>query len=200
MSDRNLDCVRCRDAGHKCAATHELDGEPICVFCEDGLPCPIIRREQRAARDRKPQPTPIAEVNRETTVEKTVEQENGAAVTTRICAKPGCTTEIGPKNRSGRCGPHFHWKPGTRRSTGNVHVTARSTGTNGHAAETDDAAAMPPNGSDGKHDRVEPVADLAGDFRVDRLDRLILSLTVAEKSKIASAWLCGGSCRFSETA
>ena len=114
-----------------------------------------------------------------------------ATVAERVCAKPGCGKPIGPKNRSGKCATHFHW----REPAGNAHATAKPNGSKGTArAAGEGAASMPENGrngSSGRPDPVEAIADLAGDFVEERLNRLILSLTAAEKARIAQAWIRG---------
>jgi hypothetical protein len=91
----------------------------------------------------------------------------------RICEHPECETVLGSTNLSGRCAKHFHWK-GTSK--------ARSNRGNGHAA----ANAVRGNGStaeNGVADERELVAT--------RLDRLFASMTVADKCKLAEAWLRG---------
>jgi hypothetical protein len=107
-------------------------------------------------------------------MEVTTEKTNGSAGAKRICRKPGCGTPLGPTNRSGNCSAHCHYgktKPG--RSAGDCHTITRS---NGNAVESDVAVAIP---------------ELAGDFREDRLDRLILGFPLADKAKIATLWLRG---------
>ena len=121
---------------------------------------------------------------------------NGAAVATKICARPGCSTVLGPKNKSGRCGSHFHYgEPGKSqaKNAGNGHVAPSSAGANGTSTGpliVAPRAASGSEGTNGRPERVEP-APIAGDFREDRLDKLILSLPFADKAKIAAAWLRG---------
>lgn|GEM_PF-3696726 len=90
----------------------------------------------------------------------------------RICKRPGCTTELGMKNKSGKCSKHFHWNETAkaRPSSGNGHAPARGSGANGHA----------------------PTAgDRPRDLIASRLDRVFASMTIADKEKIAAAWLRG---------
>jgi hypothetical protein len=126
-------------------------------------------------------------------------RETHAAIAPKICARPGCTTELGPFNKSGKCASHFHWRepaPAKERSTaGNGHAAARSNGSNGHAVTTGDAVAPKAtngsNGANGRRKSIEATPDLAGAFVEDRVDRLILSLPAVDKVKIATAWLQG---------
>ena len=99
-----------------------------------------------------------------------------APAATRICERPGCTTELGALNRSGRCAAHFHWKGTEKRS---------SSAGNGHPAAGNGIEPKATNGSNGVHVPLEVIPDLAA----DRVDQLILSLPVADKTRLALAWL-----------
>jgi hypothetical protein len=203
-------CQRCLDLGHGCAATHETeDVEPICVFCLDDVPCPVQRKLQRSGSDHEALTTekpaaaaavkPAKQFEEEPMLETTLGKANGAAaaVATKMCSRPGCTTELGPKNKSGRCSSHFHYGEAGKnqaKSAGNGHAAASSAGANGtHTGPLIVAprAASGSEGANGRSERVETVPDRAGDFREDRLDKLILSLPFADKAKIAAAWLRG---------
>jgi hypothetical protein len=197
------DCKRCLQLGHRCAATHETEaGEPSCVFCLDSVPCPVQRKRQRAAREQKgaqleeesaANTTDVKGEQMETTL--AAKPETHATTAPKKCRRPGCTTEIGPRNRSGLCARHFHWREaGKRRSSaGDSHVAPRSAGANGHARTAGDGAVtQAKNGSNGAaRDPVESFQELGREFVEDRLDRLILGLTVAEKTRIATAWMRG---------
>jgi len=125
--------------GDGCAATHETDaGDPSCVFCLDDVPCPVQRKRLRCATDQKAPTTEtpaantaasltgstpsIAFVNRErirSSDSDTTEQESGvkmqntpetdAIIAPKICKRPGCETQLGPKNRIGLCPRHVRW-------------------------------------------------------------------------------------------
>jgi hypothetical protein len=118
-----------------------------------------------------------------TVMEGTATQEPIA----RICAKPDCGAQLASANRSGRCARHFHWKGTDRSNTGKPHGSARSSGSNGHTltpqAELESNAIA--RGVDAG------VPDLSGKFVESRLNKLILSLSIADKAKIATAWLKG---------
>jgi hypothetical protein len=121
-----------------------------------------------------------------------------ASVAPRICIRPGCTRELGPTNKSGKCARDFHWNetPKARPIAGDSHPAGRSNGTNGHAPRVDEGAVSRViNGTRRKKTAVgiqivapAPAAGVS-QFDEERLNRLILSLTIPEKSKIAAAWL-----------
>jgi hypothetical protein len=110
------------------------------------------------------------------TVTKTAELDATGAP--KICKRPGCTTELSPTNKSGKCAKHFHWSetPKVRSSAGNGHAAAGLNGANGHAK---------PAGSE------TVIRDLPLDLVESRLARLFASMTIAEKTKIAQAFLSG---------
>jgi len=129
-----LQCKRCLDLhGPGCAATHQTDaGDPTCVFCLDDLPCPIQRKRQRSAMDQKAETTEtpaantaanlagsatsIAFVHRgrsssseqsESGVTTMKTPETDANIAPKICKRPGCETQLSPRNRVGLCPPMF---------------------------------------------------------------------------------------------
>ena len=120
--------------------------------------------------------------------------ETDTNIAPKMCAKPGCTIELGPKNRSGKCAAHFHWTaPGERTSSsGNGHAVASSSAhaaANGSARKTNGNghAASPANGNGA----AAVLPELASDFLEERLDRLLLNLPAADKSRICQQWLRG---------
>jgi len=203
------DCQRGLNLGHRCAATHEIDGEPSCVFCTDTLSVPgpaegaaLCEASQRSGAGHAGRDCGRTGGIRRLTgkIERSVGNHAGntgngaAAIATRICARPGFTTPLGPRNRSGKCAARFRYEPGKSRSGGNAHVAASSAGENGTSTRPLIVAPRAAGGSEGTNGRpesVEAIADLAGGFREDRLNRLILGVTIADKAKIAAAWLKG---------
>jgi hypothetical protein len=201
-------CKRCLDLhGPGCVATHETGvGDPTCAFCLDGVKCPVQQKRERVARLQQSQRAldPTVNLRRPSSgtdpatkgeLMQTATEKNGEAVKKRICKKPNCTTELGPGNRSGNCRAHCHYgEPKAGRSNGNGHRAARPEGANGHADKergaTTPKAANGSNGSTRRHESVGTGPDIDS-IREDRLDRLILSLTIADKAKIAAAWLRG---------
>jgi hypothetical protein len=220
-----LDCKRCLDFGHRCGATHETEAsDPSCVFCLDGVSCPVRRRQERSDSQKKTQTSvqrdPDATVKSSGSVaaltgasrvrtkdaERETESESKMETTTqthqpvsvRICNRPGCTIELGPLNRSGRCTRHFHWKATGkgRSSADNGHLAARSDGDVGYARKTRSGNGSRPavnvgDGANGRATRTGTVPGLAGNVIEERLNRLITGFTMADKAKIATAWLKG---------
>jgi hypothetical protein len=210
-----LQCARCiaTHGAPGCVATHETEtGEPSCTWHLDGELCPIEQKQQRAVRKKPPEETPpnANDVNSEkpaseqksgVTTMKTPETDTNTAP--KICAKPGCTIELGPKNRSGKCAAHFHWTaPGERTSSaGNGHAAASSSAhaANGSARKTNGNghAASPANGSNGaaisgsgmKTSR--EVAAVLPELAADRVDQLLATLPAGDKERLARAWLSG---------
>ena len=178
-----LQCARCiaLHGAPGCPATLEdLVGKPTCAWCTDHEPCPVEQKRLRAARKNasdenspKPANEPQDEVK---------SMQNTESDTPKICAKPGCTTPLGPKNRSGKCGPHFHWTAPEARSS------SAPAGSNGHAATP---TPKPPNGHATTTAGSNGAAAIAGDFLEERLDRLLLNLPAADKSRICQQWLRG---------
>lgn len=114
----------------------------------------------------------------------------------KICIRPGCGNPLGRLNRSSRCSKHFHWqRPRKDLSAGNGHATARSNGTGGHLETPVDGIGSKPVSRGAKAESetksLEVISDLADGFIEERLDRLILSFPIADKAKIATAWLKG---------
>lgn len=122
---------------------------------------------------------------------------NSTETAPKMCRRPGCDRKLGSGNTIGLCARHVRWTPPVERSSsaGNGHAAAAGKGViarangksdtgNGHAIEADQAASTPKNGSNG-------AAELAGDFLEERLDRLLLNLPAADKSRICQQWLRG---------
>jgi hypothetical protein len=104
----------------------------------------------------------------------------------RVCKRPGCTTELGPKNRIGLCRRHVRWTGAgeVRSSIGNEHAASRS---NGHDRTAGNGRAA----ANGEAKIAETTPDPARDLVASRLDHLFASLTTADKAQIADAWLRG---------
>src|SRR5216684_4238529 len=183
-------CSRCLVLhGVGCTATHETEaGLPSCVFCLDGVPCPVVRRRERVAKQKPPEePPPKAdeaefEVPSTSSDHKQTRDEEKSMETkasthspaaTRVCARPGCTVKLSAINKSGKCAAHFHWKGTEKRSSsaGNGHAAVGSNNANGHARTVPDnvvpKAAKGRNGTNGTAKRIETLPDLAA----DRLDQ-----------------------------
>jgi hypothetical protein len=204
-----LQCARCiaTHGAPGCVATHETEtGAPSCTWHLDGELCPIEQRQQRASRKKPPEETPpnANDVNSEkpaseqksgVTTMKTPETDTNIAP--KICAKPGCTIELGPKNRSGKCAAHFHWTAPRERtsSANNGHAVASSNGaangsakktngSNGHSSAPTNGHAAAPAGSNG-------AAAVLPELAADRVDQLLATLPAGDKERLARAWLSG---------
>jgi hypothetical protein len=93
-------CEPCfRIHGEGCEASYRNEkGEQICVFCEDGIPCPLqlkILRQTRAARATRRDETMNG-------AEKLQTQVSAA----RTCKAPGCEARLVSNNKSGFCQKH----------------------------------------------------------------------------------------------
>ncbi len=70
-----VECIRCKDRGHKCYAARILDGKALCAFCMDDEPCLYVQREKANAGQVAPipplrehsvkPPEPVVEVKEE---------------------------------------------------------------------------------------------------------------------------------------
>ena len=135
-------------------------------------------------------------------METTPETETTGAK--RICRRPGCEKELGPKNRVGLCQRHVNWTETREQSTtaGNGHTSAAPIGNQGageeaatkgrngsnrHALEATQDAPAPKNGSNGARKNAAVLPDLAA----DRVDQLLATLTAGDKARLALAWLRG---------
>src|SRR5208337_1106712 len=128
-----LFCKPCLAKGHQCPAQ---EGTDECIFCEDGVPCPVLQRKlvttsaspvlpedallqpEQVAKKRGP---PVVTVHAKDVPKfmnnggralahaavKAVTMENEDRV--RICSVEGCGKKLrAASNRSGRCAKHFY--------------------------------------------------------------------------------------------
>jgi hypothetical protein len=123
--------------------------------------------------------------------------ETDAIIAPKTCKRPGCETQLGPKNRIGLCPRHVRWT-GTseeRPSNGNGHAAAGSNGhqkagngsaekANGHSSTPTNGHAAAPAGNNGE-------ASVLPALAADRVEHLIATLSAGEKARIALAWLKG---------
>jgi hypothetical protein len=136
-----LFCKPCLANGHQCPAREgewEPGEPPVCIFCEDGAPCPVMRRSQtpqyrvnaatvkedaqrsnqivrgrlQPAVERQPLPARLPR-QPPTDVNKpqtvdTKEKEMGTNAKTVPCKFTDCPTQVTERNRSGYCAIHFY--------------------------------------------------------------------------------------------
>ena len=100
-----LRCVPCQKHGHTCYAHGDVDGEPQCVFCQDGEPCGHDQRNKVQPRPAislplpKPKRPAMAPAPKESIVQ--TQKLNGhvaASVPPRLC-KCGCGQVVPAENR-----------------------------------------------------------------------------------------------------
>jgi hypothetical protein len=96
MSQKGF-CVPCNRNGHSCETENMVDGQFICIFCEDDVDCPFT---QRMKREQKLGDTPSKQ---EKSAMKTT-----ATVAVRECGVQGCGKHLIASNRSGFCTKHFY--------------------------------------------------------------------------------------------
>jgi hypothetical protein len=113
-----LQCAQCI-AVHGtpgCVATHETESSaPSCTWHLDGELCPIEQKQQRAARKKPPEETPLnandqdstdraSEVKSEGTMSET--RANAPETAPKMCRRPGCEMTLSVGNISGLCQRH----------------------------------------------------------------------------------------------
>ena len=113
-------CETCLANGHQCLA---YPGSTQCIFCEDGVPCPILRRNPKPVVPAY-RPTRVAQAPaRKSVVDKLFrasiaesrQREIGKdhevtmkQAKSRTCDAPDCNTGITVQNKSGYCARHFY--------------------------------------------------------------------------------------------
>lgn len=176
---QSLPCKPCADRGHTCWVDRLVDDVPMCVFCEDGEPCLEEIRKAGQAKPRvtpeaKPEPLRVHEVSKKATPSK------GAAM--RQVAMCGCGRLA---NHKGRC------------------VARRNAGKEETAKEEPAKSATIKFGPEllsGSHPVPKtPAGDGAAhsgaraslQVNEEQLNRFIVGLPLADKARIANAWLMG---------
>jgi hypothetical protein len=181
---RSSFCVPCKQRGHVCFAQKMVENEAWCVYCLDDMPC-LWEQKQKGATRRKLEKVAGIETEGLMAVEgdehqstsdlekqkKSAGNGHGANGDTRqperICAVSGCGAALGERNRSGYCQHHFHHSEKQNRHRKN---------------HSEQKVPSPPSSE---------LTLAPGNLKSDRLDHLFLSLPLAEKARIAGAWLTG---------
>jgi hypothetical protein len=96
-------CVPCQKRGHTCYAHGDVDGEPQCVFCQDGEPCGHDQRNKvqpRAAISLPPIKRPAKAPARKDSMQTQTKTNGHApdAAAPRLC-KCGCGEVVPAENR-----------------------------------------------------------------------------------------------------
>ena len=191
-------CANCLKAGHRCPAIaidRELGDPVLCAFCEDGVACPVRKREvDPAFRDRQrrpvligePKPKPPARPRQPRPVAVTVRAERpqeflqstaraqliAAAQKERTIMDTELCTCSKPLHHRGRCLGGGYPKPGQGKK-GRARKAAAAAKPNGHA----EAAAE------------SGVATLALSER--QLVKLFTSWPLEDKVSCVQVWLDG---------
>jgi hypothetical protein len=190
---RGLPCV----GGCGCNTDRMIDRDddrgkvPLCVFCEDGVACPVAHRNHAVSIPvSAPPPATVAKIHHELrkkirttegpvkqpskkirTTEGPVKQPNGQ----RICAgfdRP-CANQLTKRSRTnlcGRCRARKHYREkhpdGERRDTTRTHVENKQ--------------------------RVPAAAGrVTIEVNEEQLNKLLLGWPLEDKARIANAWLAG---------
>lgn len=138
-------CVDCRKKG--CNQCEAQEGSELCVFCEDGVPCPFAKQVQQRAQAARTSLAEIegkraagmaAHVERKTGKEEKPMQEQEV----KTCPYPGCGKKLRADNQRGFCSPHAY--QGKKAPDGGASTVkpprakaakaAKANGKNGHAA------------------------------------------------------------------
>lgn len=90
-------CRPCLEKGHRCMTTNIVDDRHVCVFCEDGVACPVVKRQLL-----KRQPTAPAEP------ESSARKESPTMKSERQKCRfeGGCDNLINANNKLGLCKEH----------------------------------------------------------------------------------------------
>jgi hypothetical protein len=112
-------CVRCLDAGHQCmsAPANVNDSEPLCIFCEDGEPCPRASRAPQHSplmvgdlvkpRAHFGEPHQIVTPTRPAKKKKSLITKE-SPMPDKTCGHDGCEKQLSNANHSGFCTAHFY--------------------------------------------------------------------------------------------
>lgn len=132
------------------AAVRDDDGREICIFCDDGIPCPVLQRVMvkakapdaiaagvavAAAIARRPNLAPPTAEEKIAVAASLLQQKRAGRVITsteedamaqiRMCAQQGCDKKLANNNTTGRCQLHGG---GARRATPAQHGTCSTPG------------------------------------------------------------------------
>lgn len=172
---QSLPCKPCADRGHTCWVDRLVDGVPMCVFCEDGEPC--IEEIRRGVAKVKPGPEPPAEPIRVHEVSKKKEKPAKGVAMRQQVAMCGCGR---PASHRGRCEVR-------RQAVKNnaATVTTIKIGPELLAGPQSVPAAAAGNGT------ANAGARATLQVNEEQLNRFIVGLPLADKARIANAWLMG---------
>jgi hypothetical protein len=140
--------------------------EALCIFCEDGIPCPAARAavSQPIKNEIKPKARNMRA--------PAIPQIEEAAVRTKVkCAADGCETMTASK--VGYCGKHFYMSKLKRaKPAGNKAQAAKKASGNGHAKT---------NGNGHEEDRLP---ELVVQLNESQMDAVLASLSLSKKAQL----------------
>jgi hypothetical protein len=105
----------------QCGCCEAQAGFNLCIFCEDGVPCPGQRKAVRPCvhtrtagqtgnlQERVKQPRPDGLKRKVESPQSETIQQKESSMETKKCRHPQCVTMIRASNKSGTCGKHWHW-------------------------------------------------------------------------------------------
>ena len=199
-----MDCTRCvgiHGPGLGCFASFtDAVGKAVCVFCADGVPCPVQQRIIALPRserskwliERLKQRTKSQEDRMNGTkkgkfpVPASPATASSAATTKRTCKVVGCEAELAHNNTTGFCHEHLgrsqndQWR---RRSKDNGAAHHHA-----HGTRARDGAGNATGATVSKPDRPANTYTLA---IAERVDLVLWTIPPEEKARMVAAWLAG---------
>lgn len=197
------DVIHCESCfpkhGPGCVATAtDESGRAVCLFCEDGVPCPRMKKrsaqEQKRGSTSEEKRVSNQKVDLSDSALKVPSKTNGHAIAstvaavgaTRVCKVSECATTLGAKNRSGFCHKHFH------RSETKTRARA-DRGRSGDICPIPDELRTSSRSTARLKGNVAVAAknSLHDHTSEARLNSIIMAWPVEQKLKIVNAWLTG---------
>lgn len=93
-------CKPCLARGHQCEARDVVDGEPWCIFCMDGVDCPIMQRKTTSQFNSDFIDRKLKEHREPTKAKESNSMEEKKCKT--------CGKTLSSINESGYCAKHFY--------------------------------------------------------------------------------------------
>jgi hypothetical protein len=173
------------------------DGVALCVFCCDGLICPVQRRIIAMPRSdrsqwileqlrKKSQEEPMTTANA-----STIPAARAPELPARSCSEPGCKAKLAPNNQSGKCREH---RSHSKSNGAGAGATAKPAAGNGHAvtSKTNGLDRHPgAHNGNGRQPQIvtERVKMLCADN--DLCLRILDAIPVEDKAVMVAAWISG---------
>ena len=182
------------------ASTSDADRKAVCIFCADGVPCPIQKRiialpradrskwliEQLKQRTKSREDRMNGTEKAKSPVPASPATASPTA-TKRTCEVAGCEGKLAYNNTTGFCHEHRGRAPKTtnvavvRKTNGAAHHHAHGTGAH-NGAENETGATV------SKPDRPANTNALA---IAERVDLVLRTIPPEEKARMVAVWLAG---------